>query len=47
MVTQDVHVKMETSARQGKGISGGLLKGLGRSMFLLGESFFRNTFTAV
>ncbi len=45
MVTQDAHVKMETSARGGKGI-GGLLKGLGRKL-LLGESFFRNTFTAV
>ncbi|MCU0661369.1 MAG: TIGR00266 family protein [Myxococcota bacterium] len=44
MVSQDAHIKMETSAAQGKGI-GGLLKGLGRSM-LLGESFFRNTFTA-
>lgn len=44
MVTQDAHVRMETSASQGKGV-GGFLKGLGRSMFL-GESFFRNTFTA-
>lgn len=45
MVTQDVHVEMQTSAGQGKGV-GGLLKGLSRKMFL-GESFFRNTFTAV
>lgn len=44
MVTQDVHIEMQTSATQGKGI-GGLLKGLGRKM-MLGESFFRNTFTA-
>jgi uncharacterized protein (TIGR00266 family) len=44
MVTQDAHVKMETSATSGKGI-GGLLKGLGRKLFT-GESFFRNTFTA-
>jgi uncharacterized protein (TIGR00266 family) len=44
MVTQDAHVQMETSASQGKGV-GGLLKGLGRKM-MLGESFFRNTFTA-
>jgi uncharacterized protein (TIGR00266 family) len=44
MVTQDVHVEMQTSASQGKGL-GGMLKGLGRKMFL-GESFFRNTFTA-
>ncbi len=44
MVTQDAHVQMETSATGGKGV-GGLLKGLGRKMFL-GESFFRNTFTA-
>jgi uncharacterized protein (TIGR00266 family) len=44
MVTQDAHIKMETSATQGKGI-GGFLKGLGRKMFT-GESFFRNTFTA-
>jgi uncharacterized protein (TIGR00266 family) len=44
MVTQDVHVQMETSASGGKGV-GGLLKSLGRSM-LGGESFFRNTFTA-
>ncbi|MDD5309280.1 MAG: TIGR00266 family protein [Deltaproteobacteria bacterium] len=44
MVTQDAHVEMKTSASQGKGM-GGLLKGLGRRMFL-GESFFRNTFTA-
>lgn len=44
MVTQDAHIEMQTSASQGKGI-GGLLKGLGRKMFL-GESFFRNTFTA-
>ena len=44
MVTQDAHVEMQTSASQGKGV-GGLLKGLGRKMFL-GESFFRNTFTA-
>ena len=45
MVTQDAHVEMQTSASQGKGV-GGLLKGLGRKMFL-GESFFRNTFHAV
>lgn len=44
MVTQDAHIRMDTSASQGKGFKG-LLKGLGRSM-LLGESFFRNTFTA-
>jgi len=44
MVTQDAHVRMETSASQGKGV-GGFLKGLGRKMFL-GESFFRNTFHA-
>ncbi len=44
MVTQDAHIKMETSATNKKGI-GGLLKGLGRA-FLTGESFFRNTFTA-
>jgi len=44
MVTQDAHIQMETQSRGGKGI-GGLLKGLGRSMFT-GESFFRNTFTA-
>jgi uncharacterized protein (TIGR00266 family) len=44
MVTQDAHIKMETSATQGKGM-GGLFKGLGRAM-LMGESFFRNTFTA-
>jgi uncharacterized protein (TIGR00266 family) len=44
MVTQDAHIKMETSASQGKGI-GGLLKGLGRKV-LTGETFFRNTFTA-
>jgi uncharacterized protein (TIGR00266 family) len=44
MVTQDAHVRMETSASAGKGV-GGFLKGLGRKMFL-GESFFRNTFTA-
>lgn len=44
MVTQDAHIRMETSASQGKGV-GGFLKGLGRSMFL-GESFFRNTFHA-
>jgi len=44
MVSQDAHIQMQTSATQGKGI-GGLLKGLGRKM-LLGESFFRNTFTA-
>ena len=44
MVTQDAHVQMQTSATGGKGI-GGFLKGLGRKMFL-GESFFRNTFTA-
>jgi len=44
MVTQDAHVKMETSATQKKGF-GGLLKGLGRKL-LTGESFFRNTFTA-
>jgi uncharacterized protein (TIGR00266 family) len=44
MVTQDAHVQMQTSATQGQGL-GGLLKGLGRKMFL-GESFFRNTFTA-
>ncbi len=45
MVTQDAHVQMQTSATQGKGV-GGFLKAIGRSMFL-GESFFRNTFTAV
>jgi len=44
MVTQDAHIRMETSAAAGKGL-GGLLKGLGRKMFL-GESFFRNTFHA-
>ncbi|MBN2529774.1 MAG: TIGR00266 family protein [Deltaproteobacteria bacterium] len=44
MVTQDAHIRMETSASQGKGV-GGFLKGLGRSLFL-GESFFRNTFHA-
>ncbi len=44
MVTQDGHIDMQTSASGGKGI-GGLLKGIGRKM-LLGESFFRNTFTA-
>ena len=44
MVTQDAHIEMQTSASQGKGV-GGLLKGIGRKMFL-GESFFRNTFTA-
>ena len=44
MVTQDANVEMQTSASAGKGI-GGLIKGLGRKMFL-GESFFRNTFTA-
>ncbi len=44
MVTQDAHIQMQTSATQGKGV-GGFLKGLGRKMFL-GESFFRNTFTA-
>lgn len=44
MVTQDAHIRMETSASAGKGV-GGFLKGLGRSMFL-GESFFRNTFHA-
>jgi uncharacterized protein (TIGR00266 family) len=44
MVTQDAHIRMETSASAGKGL-GGLLKGLGRKMFL-GESFFRNTFHA-
>lgn len=44
MVTQDAHIRMETSASQGKGV-GGFLKGLGRKMFL-GESFFRNTFHA-
>lgn len=44
MVSQDVNVHMETSATGGKGV-GGLLKGLGRKL-LLGESFFRNTFTA-
>lgn len=44
MVTQDAHVEMRTSASQGKGM-GGLLKGLGRKVFL-GESFFRNTFQA-
>ena len=44
MVTQDGHVEMTTSASQGKGAAG-LLKGLGRKL-LLGESFFRNTFTA-
>lgn len=44
MVTQDAHLRMETSASAGKGVKG-FLKGLGRSMFL-GESFFRNTFHA-
>ncbi len=44
MVTQDAHIRMETSASGGKGV-GGFLKGLGRKMFL-GESFFRNTFHA-
>jgi len=44
MVTQDAHIRMETSATGGKGV-GGFLKGLGRKM-LMGESFFRNTFTA-
>ncbi len=44
MVTQDGHIEMQTSASRGKGV-GGLLKGIGRKMFL-GESFFRNTFTA-
>lgn len=44
MVTQDAHIRMETSASAGKGV-GGFLKGLGRSLFL-GESFFRNTFHA-
>jgi len=44
MVTQDAHIEMQTSATGGKGV-GGFLKGLGRKMFL-GESFFRNTFTA-
>jgi len=44
MITQDAHIRMETSASAGKGV-GGFLKGLGRSMFL-GESFFRNTFHA-
>lgn len=44
MVTQDAHIRMETSASAGKGV-GGFLKGLGRKMFL-GESFFRNTFHA-
>ncbi len=44
MVSQDSHIRMETSASQGKGVKG-ILKGLGRSMFL-GESFFRNTFHA-
>lgn len=44
MVTQDAHIQMQTSATQGQGI-GGFLKGIGRKMFL-GESFFRNTFTA-
>lgn len=44
MVSQDAHIQMTTSATQGKGV-GGFLKGLGRTM-LLGESFFRNTFTA-
>ena len=44
MVTQDAHVDMQTSASGGKG-AGGFLKGLGRKMFL-GESFFRNPFTA-
>ncbi|MBN2344100.1 MAG: TIGR00266 family protein [Deltaproteobacteria bacterium] len=44
MVTQDAHIRMETSATKGKGV-GGFLKGLGRSLFL-GESFFRNTFHA-
>ncbi len=43
MVTQDAHIQMETSASQGKGV-GGFLKGLGRKL-ILGESFFRNTFT--
>jgi len=45
MISQDVHVEMRTSATAGRGM-GGLLKGLGRKM-ILGESFFRNTFTAV
>jgi uncharacterized protein (TIGR00266 family) len=44
MVTQDAHIRMETSASSGKGAKG-FLKGLGRSLFL-GESFFRNTFHA-
>ena len=44
MVTQDAHIEMETSATGGKGL-GGLLKGLGRKL-VIGESFFRNTFTA-
>lgn len=44
MVTQDGHIQMETSASAGKGV-GGFLKGLGRKMFM-GESFFRNTFSA-
>ncbi len=44
MVTQDAHVDMTTSASQGKGI-GGFIKGIGRKM-LIGESFFRNTFTS-
>ena len=44
MVTQDAHIRMETSASGGNGM-GGFLKGLGRKM-LLGESFFRNTFHA-
>ena len=44
MVTQDVHIQMQTSATQGKGV-GGFLKALGRSMFM-GESFFRKTFSA-
>ncbi|MDJ0761477.1 MAG: TIGR00266 family protein [Myxococcota bacterium] len=44
MVTQDAHVEMQTSASGGRG-AGGLLKGIGRKM-LLGESFFRNVFTA-
>lgn len=45
MVTQDAHVEMQTSATSGKGV-GGFIKGLGRKM-LIGESFFRNTFTAM
>jgi uncharacterized protein (TIGR00266 family) len=45
MVTQDAHIRMQTSMAGKQGGIGGLLKGLGRKM-LLHESFFRNTFTA-